>query len=102
MHAIGARCERNVGPGIDQKTSLAAEIADSRHRFARQQFQVSRAQVPLPQLDEIDSCSGGFCNLLKQEFAALVLASWKLRSICDGVKKQGRKKWSVGSWPTDH
>src|SRR6266404_2209445 len=98
MHAIGARCERNVRPGIDQKTSLVAEFADSRHRLARQPLQVSRGQVLLPQLHEVNSRASGFCNLLKEAFAAIVLVCRELRSICDVVKKQGRRKWSVVSW----
>src|SRR6266581_3038309 len=97
MNAIGARCQRNVGPGIDQKTSPQAEFADSPHCFARQQLQVPRTQILLSQLHKVNSRAGGFGSLLKQAFAALVLASRELPSVCDVVKKQEIKKWSVAS-----
>lgn len=64
VHPVGAARERNIGSGIDQYPRFRPGRPYRGYSLGGERFQIASRQVPLAQLDEIDTGFCGFAYLL--------------------------------------
>lgn len=78
MNAIRPARDRNVCPRIDEQPSLTRILADCINNSASQVFQLSGAEIFLPQLDQVDVATSRLGDFGDQGLTAFIFAANKL------------------------